>query len=338
MGTKIASIGYQFPRVRVSNEEWSGKFAPKTPLLGNDFTRFIAEGVEQRFYMEPGALVDEIAAEAATDCLRRVNFPVGEVEHIIHLSNVSDVFVNGDGPKLQDRIGARGASTVDLAGGSCAGFLIGLNMATALIEAGRYRNVLLSCVSNAGTRAADHRDVSGSTVGDLATSILLVRSDDDAGLLGFCHETRGEYYHLHTHKEVLDGKRTWEADAGRHWGKHFFYIDHRDGILAAQQGAGVHAPNAARRALERANKTVGDMQWFVTHQPGSAPMKLWDKVLGFDAARHPNSLAEVGNVSICSIPFTLRRMLDKAAIESGQLMLFLTPASGQHVISMVWRW
>ncbi len=338
MGTKIASIGYQLPPVRVTNEDWREKFAPKAEILGNEFTRFIADGIEQRFYMEPGALVDEIAAAAATDCLRRADFPAGKLEHIIHLSNVSDVFVNGDAPKLQDRIGARGASTVDLAGGSCAGFLIALNMATALIEAGRYRNVLISCVSNVATRAADHREVHASTVGDVAVAILVVRSDDDAGLVSFCHETRGDYYHFHTHKEVPDGRRTWAVDAERHWGRHFFYIDHREGILVAQKGAGEHAPNAARIALERANKTVQDIQWFVTHQPGAAPMKLWDQVLGIDAARHPNSLAEVGNVSICSIPFTLRRMLDKGSIEDDQLLLWLAPGSGQHVISLVWRW
>jgi len=73
-------------------------------------------------------------------------------------------------------------------------------------------------------------------------------------------------------------------------------------------------------------------------QPGTAPMKLWDELLGFEAARRPSSLAEVGNVSICSIPFTLRRMLDSRSLEENQLLLLLTPASGQHVISMVWRW
>lgn len=338
MGTKIASIGYQLPPVRVTNDDWRDKFAPKAEILGNEFTRFIAEGIEQRFYMKPGAVVDEIAAEAVTDCLRRIDFPVDKLEHIIHLSNVSDVFVNGDGPKLQQRIGAHRASTIDLTGASCAGFLVALNMATALIETGRYSNVLISCVSNVATRAADHREVHASTVGDLATAILVVRSDDAAGLLSCCHETRGEYYHLHLHKELVDGKRTWDADAGRHWGKHFFFIDHRDGVLIAQKGIAVHAPGAARLALERARKRMQDIQWLVTHQPGSAAMKLWDQLLEFDSARHPNSLAEVGNVSICSIPFTLRRMLDSHSIQDGQHLLLLAPGSGQHVVSVVWRW
>lgn len=338
MTTKIASIGYQLPPVRVTNDDWRERFAPKAEILGNEFTRFIADGIEQRFYMKPGTLVDEIAAEAVTDCLRRIDFPADKIEHIIHLSNVSDVFVNGDAPKLQQRIGAHRASTIDLTGTSCAGFIVALNLATALIETGRYGNVLISCVSNVATRAADHREVHASTVGDLATAILVVRSDDAAGQLSFCHETRGEYFHLHTHREVDGGKRTWEADAGRHWGKHFFYIDHRDGVLIAQKGVAVHIPAVARLALERARTSLQDVRWLVTHQPGSAPMKLWDQLLELDPARHPSSLAEVGNVSICSIPFTLRRMLDQHAIEDGQLLLLLAPGSGQHVVSMVWRW
>lgn len=338
MGTKIASIGYQFPPLRVTNEMWQERFAAKTELLGNDFTRFISQGIEQRYYMEPGAVVDEIAAQGVIDCLKRIDFPPEKVEHIIHMANVSDVFVNGEGPKIQQRIGAHNASTMDLTGVSCTGFLVGLNLATALVESGRYNNVLISCVSNVGTRAADHRDESGSTVGDLATAILVVRSEGDSGQLGYRHETRGEYYDLHRHKEVLDAKRTWKEDEARHWGKHFFYVDHRDGVTAAKKGAAVHAPNAARAALEQAHKTVQDIRWFVTHQPGTAPMKLWDQLIGIDAERHPNTLAEIGNSSFCTIPFTLRRMLDKDLIESGQDLLLLTPGSGQHVAATVWKW
>lgn len=45
MGTRIASIGYQLPPIRVGNEDWTEKFAPKTQILENEFTRFISDGV-----------------------------------------------------------------------------------------------------------------------------------------------------------------------------------------------------------------------------------------------------------------------------------------------------
>lgn len=338
MGTKIVSVGYQLPPIRVTNEEWREKFAPATEILGNEFTRFIAQGIEQRYYLPAGATVDEFAAQAVTDCLRRIDFPVMDVEHIIQMSNVSDAFVNGDGPKLQHRVGAHRASTIDLTGAACCGFLVAINMATSLIESGRYRNVLLSCVSNAGTRAANHRDAAGPSMGDLATAVLIVKSDDDAGMLGFCHETRGGNYHVHLHREVLDGVRTWTADADRPWGKHFFHVDNAQGVLTAQELIAVHVPSAARIALERAGKTAADIRWLVTHQPGSGALKVWRDALGFEVPRHPNTLSEVGNASFASIPFTLRRLLDKGSVSDKDLLLLAAPGSGNHAVSIVWRW
>jgi 3-oxoacyl-[acyl-carrier-protein] synthase-3 len=338
MGTKIISIGYKLAPVTVTNEIWQEKFATKQELLGNEFTRFISDGIEQRFYLGPGALIDEFAADAALDCLRRVDFSAERVEHIIHMANVPDTLVNGEAPKIQHRIGAVNASTFDLTGVSCVGFLLGLNLASALIEAGRCRNVLLSCVSNVGTRAADHRDVSASSLGDLAIAALIARTDDDSGQLGYSHTTRGHFYPVHTHKQLPEGKRTWEEDRARHWGQHFFWVDHREGVPAAQQGASVYTPAAARAALERAGKTIADIDWFLTHQPGTAPMQLWDSILGIDPSKHPNTLKEVGNTSFCTIPFTMRRLLDREQIRDKQILLLMAPASGQHSAAMVWRW
>lgn len=338
MGTKIRSVGYHFPPERITNERWRDEFAPKASLMSNEFTRFISEGVSQRFYMRPGDAVDELAAQAALDCLKRIDFPPDRVEHIIHMSNVPDTFVNGEGPKIQHRIGATRASTFDITGVSCVGFIIGLNLATTLIETGCYNNVLITAVSNVGTRAADHRDVSAATLGDLGTAILIEKTDGPAGKLSFVHETRGEYYPVHVHRRVDDGLRTWKEDEARPWGKHFFWIDPRKGVPAAQKGAHEYAPAAARLALERAGTSVDGIRWFITHQPGVAPMRLWDSLLGFDQAKHPNTLDEIGNSSFCTIPFTLRRTLDRHGIADGEHILFLTPSSGQHIAAMVWKW
>jgi 3-oxoacyl-[acyl-carrier-protein] synthase-3 len=330
MGTKIVSVGYKFPSFRVTNDMWQEQFAPKTKLMSNEFTRFISEGAEQRFYMMPGDTVDELGAHAALDCLERINFPPDEVEHIIHMANVPDTLVNGEGPKIQHRIGATRASTMDLTGVSCSGFVLGLNMAVSLIETGCYNNVLITCVANVGTRAADHRDVSAATLGQ--------KTDKPAGKLGFVHQTRGEHYHVHMHKVVEDGKRTWKEDEEQHWGKHFFFIDPRKGVLAAQKAVHEFVPNAARLALERAGKTINDVQCLLTHQPGLASLRAWDKALNIDEKIHPNTMSEIGNSSTCTIPFTLCRTLEKGAIKDDDIILFMTPGSGQHVAALVWKW
>lgn len=338
MGTRITAIGYELPPLRVSNDRWRSEFATKHEIMSNEFTRFISEGIEQRYYWAAGTQVADVGAKAAIDCLRRADFPPERVEHILHLSNVGDAFVNGDGPKIQHLIGASNASAFDITGLACSGFVVLLSVASSLIETRRYDNVLITCVANPATRAADHRDVAASSLGDLAVAVLVERADGGSGMVSYCHETRGRYYELHRHKRIPDGKRTWEADRSEPWGDHFFYIDPTQGVIASRQAAQEFIPGTARKALERAGMSVKDLRWFVSHQPGTAPMKVWEEVLGIDSSIHPDTLAEIGNSSSCTVPFTLARMLEKKAIDRGDLLLLLAPGSGHQAASAVWRW
>jgi len=338
MGTRITAIGYEFPPFRISNTTWRSEFATKHELMSNEFTRFISEGIEQRYYWAPGTRVADVGARAAADCLRRADFAPERVEHILHLSNVGDAFVNGDGPKIQHLIGAVNASAFDITGLACSGFVVLLSVAASLIESKRYDNVLLTCVANPATRAADHRDVAASSLGDLSVAVLVERTDDGSGLVSYCHETRGQHYELHRHKLIPDGKRTWDSDKSEPWGEHFFYIDPTKGVVASRQAAQEFIPGTARKALERASMKVSDMRWFVSHQPGTAPMKVWEDVLGIDSAIHPNTLAEIANSSSCTVPFTLARMLERQEIDKGDHLLLLAPGSGHQAASAVWRW
>jgi 3-oxoacyl-[acyl-carrier-protein] synthase III len=338
MGSKISSIGFVYPPLHVTNAVWESDFAPKAKILEQEFSRFVAIGVEQRYYWPANSDVAECAGAAGRDCLARIGFPADKVEHIIHMSNVGDAFINGDGPRVQQKIGATSASTIDLTGLSCTGFLVALNMAHALINQGVYKNVLISCVANAASRAADQRDVSASTLGDLAIAILVEHAEGERGVLGFCHETRGQYYDVLRHKYLPEGKRTWQADESQPWGKYFFWLDHREGVKAAQKGAVTYVPGAGRKAMERAGKTRADLSWLITHQPGTTPMQLWQHMFEFDPTTHPDTIAEVANCSFCTIPFTMLRMVEQGRLKEGQSLLMLAPASGQHAVGMVWRW
>jgi 3-oxoacyl-[acyl-carrier-protein] synthase-3 len=338
MGTRIASIGYVLPPLRVSNDTWREQFASKVELSSNEFSRFISDGIEQRYYWKEGTRVADVGAQVALDCLSRVDFSPKKVEHIILLTNVSDTFINGEAPRVQALIGASGCSTFDLTGVACSGFLIALNAANALIVSGSVNNVLIVCVANPASRAADHRDVSACSFGDLATAVLLERTNDDAGLRGYCHKTRGEYCDLLGHGFVPDGKRTWPSESDQPWARHFFYVDPREGVVTARRGAEEYLPESGRIALEKAAMTPDNIRWFVTHQPGTAPMRIWDRALGFDPSKHPNTIAEIANCSFATIPFTLRRILDRGDIRKGDDLLLLAPGSGQHAVSAVWRW
>jgi 3-oxoacyl-[acyl-carrier-protein] synthase-3 len=339
MGTKMISIGYELPPNRISNEVWRDRFAAKVELSTNEFSRFVSDGIEQRYYWNPSDSVADAGARAARDCLERVRFPPERLDHIICMTNVGDTFINGEAPRIQASLGAHGtSSTIDYTGVACTGFLVALYTANALIANGSIANALIVCVANPASRAADQRDVSACSLGDLASAVLLVRSDSDSGLLSYCHKTRGQDCGVLGHRYVADGQRTWSEHAAEPWGKHFFWVDPRDGVLAARRGAEVYLPEAAKLAMAKAKRTPDDLRWFVSHQPGTAPMQVWDRALGFAAAKHPNTIAEIANCSFATIPYTLRKLWDQGKLDDGDELLFLSPGSGQHAVAVVWRW
>ena len=110
------------------------------------------------------------------------------------------------------------------------------------------------------------------------------------------------------------------------------------GLDTARKGAEVYLPESGRAAMEKAGKRPQDIRWFITHQPGTAPMRIWDKALGFDVSKHPDTIAEIANCSFATIPYTLRKVLDRGEISPGDDLLLLAPGSGQHAVSIVWRW
>lgn len=339
MGTKMVSIGYELPSIRVSNEVWRDRFAAKFELSTNEFSRFISDGIAQRFYWKPEETVAEVGTRAARNCLERIGFPPDKIEHIIVMTNVSDTFINGEAPRIQANLGAHGtSSSFDLTGVACSGFLIALYTANALITSGSVDNVLIVCVANPASRAADQRDVSACSFGDLASAVLLARTDGDSGLLGYCHRTRGQDCDLLGHGYVPDGMRTWSEHADQPWAKHFFYVDHREGVVAARKGAEVYLPESAKIAMAKARRTPADLRWFVSHQPGTAPMRIWDRAIGFPTEKHPDTIAEIANCSFATIPYTLRKIWDQGKLDDGDEVLLLAPGSGQHAVSVVWRW
>ena len=202
-------------------------------------------GIRERRHLQGDETLADLATRACLLALDDAGRTGAEVDHVIVSTFTADRVTPGLAPEVARVIGADRASAVDL-NAACAGFLYGLDQAAALVESGR-ASVVLVCGAEALSRVIDHDDRSTAVLfGDGAGAVVVAGGELELGVGGFVLGADGA-----------------QAD--------LLYAE-RDERVLRMQGSDVyrHAVRrmtaASREALQRAGRTVEDIDLFVAHQ------------------------------------------------------------------------
>jgi 3-oxoacyl-[acyl-carrier-protein] synthase III len=193
-------------------------------------------------------------------------------------------------------IGAQDAAAIDI-NAACAGFLYGLDQAAALVESGR-ASVVLVCGAEALSRVTDHDDRSTAVLfGDGAGAVVVAGGELELGVGGFVLGADGA-----------------QAD--------LLYAE-RDERVLRMQGAEVyrHAVRrmvaAGREALERAGRTVDDIDLFVAHQANVRIIDAAAAELGVPPEKVMINVDVTANTSSASIPLALAQAEREGRLKPG---------------------
>ena len=208
-----------------------------------------------------------------------------------------DRITPGLAPEVARLIGAHQASAVDM-NAACAGFLYALDQAAALVESGR-ASVVLVCGAEALSRVTDHDDRSTAVIfGDGAGAVVVAGGEDlELGIGGFVLGADGE-----------------QAD--------LLYAE-RDERMLRMEGREVyrHAVRrmvlASREALERAGRTVDDIDLFVAHQANVRIIETAAAELGVPREKVAINVDRTANTSSASIPLALARAEEDGLLQPG---------------------
>lgn len=336
MGVKITSIGCYKPKVYVSNEIWQEKFAPAVTISGYEFLRTVTEDIAERYYASPTETVVSMASQAIRNCLNKADVPAEKIGILIHTSNVSDE-IGGDCTKIQEAVGAIHAAAYELTDTACAGFIVSLFQAVLFIESGLYDHALVSCVGNAASRGGNMRDWMSCSMGELAAATLLSRCDGDSGLLAYSHKTLGEFAEIFQFIPLSYGAMAWPgAHKDKYWAN-LYHIIPAQGLPDMQKISTEYASEIVKQTIRSANLSQTDIQWLVTHHVGGF-LKIWRELFGFDKEQHLNTYAEIGNSSMCNIPYTLMKAMDEGKFAAEDKILLFSPGTGVHLASAIWKW
>ena len=339
---RITGVGAEVPPRRVTTAEIEARL---------DVGRFgfapgwieKATGVHERRWAEPEVEPRDLAAAAARRALERACVDPSDVDTVVYCGISKDFIEPATSNAVAEAVGAVGARVFDVMN-ACNGIVDGLDLADALIRAGRARRVLLATGErasryiawDAGNADELRRAVAGMAVGDGGGALVVERTDDPArGLLEREHRSDPTQW-----RHALGGKLRAEADACPACGS---ITDMRftcDGHALFRGVFGLLVPTA-HAVLEKTGWRLDDIDILFLHEAGRRFVDVATSGLGEDRAALAklwSTAGRYGNTSSMTLPLQMNDALAAGALVPGTKVLAIGVAAGVSVgaVTMVW--
>lgn len=280
--------------------------------------------------------VADLAELAARRALEKAGWQPADVEAIVFASIQGDTVFPGDGCYLGAKLGLPGVPAIDLRN-ACSGFLYGLSVASAWIQTGQYRRVLLvgAEVQSTGLdKTTRGRDVA-VIFGDGAGAACLEATDDPGrGVLNvqlhadgrFARELSGpapgaSYAPRVSQKQIEDGEVYPRME-----GQKVF------------KNAVVRMPEVVREGLAKAGLQPADIKLLVAHQANLRIAEMVQRALELRDDQVFNNIQKYGNTTAASIPICLAEGVEVRGVRRGDLVALCSFGAGFTWASALIRW
>jgi 3-oxoacyl-[acyl-carrier-protein] synthase-3 len=184
---QVVAVGIGVPERRLSNTELAGTVDTTAEWISS------RTGIHERRICAPGQSLLSLAEPAARQCLAKAGVAASDLDGIILASITADMVMPASANQLQHRLGADRAWGFDVVN-ACNGFVAALNTATAFIEAGRAKRILV-VAGDVMSSIIDWKDRNTCVLfGDGCGAVLLEAGPADGpGVHGFAMHSDGGY-------------------------------------------------------------------------------------------------------------------------------------------------
>jgi 3-oxoacyl-[acyl-carrier-protein] synthase-3 len=305
---------------------WGTALPPRTLTNADLASRLgVAEGwiVERTGihvrHIADGQTTSSLAAVAGAEALARADADADadDIDAIIVATVTPDYRFPAAACLVQSALGAGHAAAFDLNAG-CAGFLYGLAQATAMIESGAYRRVLV-CGADVLSTITDYTDPRSCILfGDGAGAVLVEQVSEGGGLGPFDLRSDGD------NPELL-----WVPN---------------DTAMISMRGREVYRravdgmSRSVSTVLDESGATIDDVDLLVAHQANARILDAVAQRVGLPAEKVVMNIARYGNTSAASIPLALAEAIDTGMLQEGDLVVLTAFGAGLAWGAGVVRW
>lgn len=316
---QLISTGAGMPGTVVSNQD----LIDGMDLIASDRAIQFSIGIKERRHVSPGKKPSVYLERAARECLERANVAPEKISRIIYARLTGDQAIPATSLGVLEKLGVRTGIPVMDVSVACSGFVHATELALNCINAGDDYVLVLG-----GDRAAV--DVAAKVEKDTRTVFL--NGDGFAAALYGVSDTQkflGRYFY--TDSSIGDF-------AYIPFGTDTLTRKHNPGqeefVLQMPSGPNIHQSIIdsthiiSSRLLEMCNKTIADIDFFISSDQTAMAWKAQLQALGLPEAKSCSCFHKYGNTVAAMVPLNLNEAIVTGKLQRGMTVLLMGHGAG----------
>jgi 3-oxoacyl-[acyl-carrier-protein] synthase-3 len=256
--------------------------------------------------------------------------PRDEIGLLLLATSTPDHLLPPTAPLVAHRLGLTRAGGIDMAG-ACAGFIYALTLADNFVRSSG-KPVLVIAANILSRRINPSERASCVLFSDAAGAVLLAPTSRNAGVAGAHLMAKGDGYGLIS---IPAGGSRKPFSKGTEPGELLMAMDDGQAVYAA---AVAMMRDAAQSALKQAGLAPANVTHFIPHQANARMMATVAHQLSIAPERTLSTVAQFGNSSAATIPFTLSMLANERRYQENDIVMMTAAGAGMIGGAAVLRW
>jgi 3-oxoacyl-[acyl-carrier-protein] synthase-3 len=277
-------------------------------------------GIRERRMVAADETTADLAARAGERALADADVPPGRIDLLIVATSTPEMTFPSTACLTQAKLGLD-CPSYDV-NAACTGFIFALQSATAAIESGRARTVLV-IGADALTRIVDFTDRSTCVLFGDGAGAFVLKASKEPGVLG-----------IHLGSDGSGADLLYAHTPGPTTSDPFLRMNGNEVFKFAVRAI----PRVTRQALKESHLTVDDVTWLVPHQANQRILDTIADRLGVPHERVVSTIERTGNTSSASIPIAMDGLYTAGNLRPGAIVALVGFGAGLTWGAAVVRW
>ena len=284
---------------------------------------------ERRILKDKDKGTSFLAIKAAEDLLQKSGTKPEEVDMVLLATTTPDMPVAATAVYVASQIGAVNAFAYDLQA-ACSSFLYGMSTASAYVQSGRYKKVLLIGADKMSS-IIDYTDRATCIIfGDGAGAVLFEPNSDGLGLQDEYLRSDGigrEYLKIEAggsllppSHETIDNKQ------------HYVFQDGKTVFKYAVS----NMADVSEKIMQRNNLANDDVDWLISHQANKRIIDATASRMNLDDSKVLVNIEKYGNTTSATLPLLLNDF--ESRFKKGDNLIFASFGGGFTWGSIYLKW
>ena len=286
---------------------------PRNTVDFDGQTRYRISGEEKQI---------SLTVSACEKALENANITVNDIDCIVSASAVGIQPIPCMAALIHEKI-AKGTSIPALdINTTCTSFMTALDTMSYLMEAGRYKRILIFSCDVASRALNPKQKESFQLFSDGAVAFIIEKTDKEIGVIDAMQKTWSEGAHS---TEIRGGLSNLHPENYSEETQEEFMFDMNGKTVLSLSMKKI--PEMMKEFLENNDMKISDIDMVVPHQ-ASVAMPIVMEKLGVPKDRFINEVKEFGNMVSASVPLALAHGLENRKIKNGDTILLIGTAAG----------